>query len=1084
MTPRDAGKYHVIATNEAGKVESIAKLAVVSKPDIRRNKKPSFTSQLSDQQLKEGETIQLTAKATENPELKWKHNGILIKPDGNRIKITKNPDGSETLEIKDIELSDSGEYSVVATNDNGSATSNAFITIQPDKRKRGTQPVILKSLEDTKAEIGSLVKLIVKVNGNPEPKIKWFHNDELILPQAGYVRMSEYPDGTNTLVLNDVQPEKHGEYKLIATNEFGTAATKAILTVSSKPDIIKGLKDTEIEEGSPIQFEIKFDGFPVPDLKWLHDSKEIIPDGESIKISQLPDGTGILTIENAKLTDCGDYQVIATNVAGKVSSRAHLSVKPKPEEVKGEAPVFIVPLEDIKTFVGNQVKFEIEVVGKPQPTLKWYQNGKVVVPQRGVIRTIENPDGTATLLINSANTNDSAEYRVVATNKFGKNESKAVLTVVSKPTIIADLKDVEIEEGSPLKLEIKFDGTPTPQIKWSHNGEEINPNDERIALTIDDGIATLTILDSAISDGGEYRAIISNECGSAVSNAVISVSAKDSDTSNKPAFITGLYNRSVSINEPIKLDVKVSGLPKPTLKWLHNGERIEEIPNEISLIENDDGTCILSISNLSANDAGEYRVIATNELGTSTSNAILTVLSKPEIIDGLEDLEINEGSPIKLKIRIKAYPQPDVKWYYNGEEIIPDKRFIKSSQNSNGECTLEILKASISDSGEYSVEAKNEIGEAESHALVSVRTKSNIILQHGEKPEFEEGLEDSEIDLGSTIELDVVVTGEPQPILKWLHNGKEILPEKNHIRISQKPDGSASIVISDATFDDAGNYRVIATNESGTIASDCVLSVLSKPIFVTSLKDQYLIEGETAKFKVKINASPKPEIKWLLNDNEIHPNGNDVKVAQEPDGTYTLTIENVSPNDIGKYSVVALNQFGSATSAANLSVSPKLVDSKLRGEKPTFAKELNDLQIEDGFPAKFEIKVCGNPLPELKWYRNDIEIAPSSGVIRISQNPDGNAYLLLHEANVKDEGSYKVIATNEHGTAECGCQLSVSIESKPDYSKLSTLNTDDDTIQGISKQTLISYQISRNCFLIFIFLKKRLFFNHLHTHIH
>lgn len=51
-----------------------------------------------------------------------------------------------------------------------------------------------------------------------------------------------------------------------------------------------------------------------------------MPDGKSVKIVELPDGTTALVLEKAKPEDAGDYEVTATNEKGSVSSRARLDV--------------------------------------------------------------------------------------------------------------------------------------------------------------------------------------------------------------------------------------------------------------------------------------------------------------------------------------------------------------------------------------------------------------------------------------------------------------------------------------------------------------------------------------------------------------------------------------------------------------------------------------------------------------------------------------------------------------------------------------------------------------------------------------
>lgn len=80
----------------------------------------------------------------------------------------------------------------------------------------------------------------------------------------------------------------------------------------------------------------------------------------------------------------------------------------------------------------------------------------------------------------------------------------------------------------------------------------------------------------------------------------------------------------------------------------------------------------------------------------------------------------------------------------------------------------------------------------------------------------------------------------------------------------------------------------------------------------------------------------------------------------EEDGTIELTIENLKPEDAGKYSVKAINKLGEATQEAEIRVfEPK--------EKPKFILTLTPVSSGEGSPAKFSVKASGNPKPEIKW---------------------------------------------------------------------------------------------------------------------
>lgn len=78
-------------------------------------------------------------------------------------------------------------------------------------------------------------------------------------------------------------------------------------------------------------------------------------------------------------------------------------------------------------------------------------------------------------------------------NEAGEAETSAPLTVRSankddqpeeRPMFLHGLRDVLVDEGQPLIIEAPFTGNPIPSVKWTKDGEPIEPS-ERILLTCD-----------------------------------------------------------------------------------------------------------------------------------------------------------------------------------------------------------------------------------------------------------------------------------------------------------------------------------------------------------------------------------------------------------------------------------------------------------------------------------------------------------------------------------------------------------------------------------------------------------------------
>ena len=119
--------------------------------------------------------------------------------------------------------------------------------------------------------------------------------------------------GVASLKINDSQPNDSGQYEVIAENPLGSDRTRANLNVNrlpsidntpiinpdafkylnpvpaqnappedahaskvSPPKVIIPLKDLNVSEGLPVNMMTKITGFPVPNIRWLHNGRPII----------------------------------------------------------------------------------------------------------------------------------------------------------------------------------------------------------------------------------------------------------------------------------------------------------------------------------------------------------------------------------------------------------------------------------------------------------------------------------------------------------------------------------------------------------------------------------------------------------------------------------------------------------------------------------------------------------------------------------------------------------------------------------------------------------------------------------------
>lgn len=101
-----------------------------------------------------------------------------------------------------------------------------------------------------------------------------------------------------------------------------------------------------------------------------------------------------------------------------------------------------------------------------------------------------------------------------------------------------------------------------------------------------------------------------------------------------PSFVKPFERISEAVEgSPIELETKLIGSPRPHVKWYKDGEELkyeedkntDAEPQHITLEANPNGTVVMKIDKVEQGDCGAYKVIATNDFGTSATNTALVV---------------------------------------------------------------------------------------------------------------------------------------------------------------------------------------------------------------------------------------------------------------------------------------------------------------------------------------------------------------------------------------------------------------------------------------------------------------------------
>lgn len=263
---------------------------------------------------------------------------------------------------------------------------------------------------------GEEIRLTCKVTGSPQPTIQWFKNE---LPLDISHRIKSEFDGQNcSLTLAAAELEDAGDYKCVVSNEHGRASSRAEVVISEetkKPKVEEALRDVCAFERGEARFDVRFSGYPKPDIKWYRDGIKII-DGHGKRYRMLQSGNLYsLVISDIRFDDVGIIKCVASNKAGKATSSACLEVK----DVQ-HAPEFVgdEPTDTLFVAEGKDANLRVTVRGNPQPDITWYKDGEILRDTRRI--DVRSRGGSSSVGIYNAKGEDGGNYMCEATNVLGK----------------------------------------------------------------------------------------------------------------------------------------------------------------------------------------------------------------------------------------------------------------------------------------------------------------------------------------------------------------------------------------------------------------------------------------------------------------------------------------------------------------------------------------------------------------------------------------------------------------------------------------------------------------------------------------
>gem|GEM_PF-488233 len=659
----DAGQFSVLVSNSEGSVTSDAAELIVNEALSA----PEIVSQPLAANATEGDAASFAVTATGNPDpaYQWMKDGAAIAGAN-----------QATYSLPAVTLDDAGQYSVIASNSEGSVTSEA---VALGVNEPLSSPEILTQPSAVNATEGDAASFTIAATANPDPAYQWLKDGTAIA-------------GANepTYSLSAVTLDDAGQYSVSLSNSEGSvtsnAATLVVNEALSAPAFLSQPSGVNATEGDTATFTIAATGNPDPVYQWFKDGAAIAGATQAT-----------LSLPSVTLSDAGLYSATAANSEASVESAAAALVVNEALS----APVILSQPQEVTGLVGQTITFTVEAVGNPAPQYQWLKDGVAVVGANlsslKILDAVLEDAGQYSVLVSNSDvppqSNEAAVALIIGNPNNPTSADRAVrdaLEAMGHTVTLFDDHSVTVAATTGNDL-VVLGGSVNPSLAGSTfvadsrpvlvgRGTSFTPMDlTGPALNVDygqlatnDEIAVLPAASALGATAGNLEVLTRNRrmgYGVPGAGAVVFASALNNVSQ---ATVFG-YEAGASLSDGSAASGKRLGF---------------FLSGFLSNFWTDDGIALFEQS--------------INWLLVSEPAA----LSAPVVVSGPADVAAPVGTEITLSVSVSGNPTPNYQWFKDGSLL-------------SGATTDELtLVAGVSTAGSYVLQASNSEGSVDTAAVV------------------------------------------------------------------------------------------------------------------------------------------------------------------------------------------------------------------------------------------------------------------------------------------------------------------------------------------------------------------------------
>ncbi|MCK5792437.1 MAG: immunoglobulin domain-containing protein [Ketobacter sp.] len=704
---------------------------------------------------------------------------------------------------------DAGTYTVRISNLTNSTSQSARLFVT-------ALPDITREPQDVSIYPGETAVFTVSASGD-DVEYQW--------QSRGLLGWNTLDETSDTLVVEDVSTSTKKQYRVKVKNDGGQKTSRTTRINLKNPISITSQPTSQlVASGENAAFTVTATGYGTLSYQWYRA-------GTALSDNSKYQGTrsANLSVLNVTPSDASLYYVAISNDEGRSMNSASAELS-----VQGPAFVTVHP-NDTTVYSGGSGELLIAASGDNPISYQWQKwNGS----------SWQNISGANASRLSFATVTSSTagRYRCSVSNAVSSDVSNAAtVTVLQSVNIDQSPVSQTAQVGESVRFSVIASGDDL-QYEWTKNGQSL-PNSG----------ATLSFASVRELDEASYGCRVYNSGGSA------NCAAFSLDVQSPVIINTQPTPQSTYEGGSIALNVVASGDPAPSVEWYFNGEIVGS------------GNT-LTLNNVSAQQAGEYQCLVSNDISSSYCDPVTVSISNAvQITSEPVNTSANEGTSVNFTV-VASGENLNYDWLKDGQSL---------GLNSP---TLSLSELSAEDAGSYTCRVWNEYSSVH---CTDFSLTINGLVAITTQPVGSTAYEDANVTLA------VEHNGGEEAQVNWYFNDLLIASD------------TRLLTLSPLTLEQAGEYRcVVATPVNSVACNPVTVVVLEKARITKQPSSQILSVGES--FTLDLQASGEGPLQY-----QCFFNGSLVLSSTQ---TSQLVINNITAANAGAYYCTVSNEGSTVTS--------------------------------------------------------------------------------------------------------------------------------------------------------------------------